>query len=162
MYGYDPRLFSASLMRNCSNLAYKGQYSTSDPKRLLCHAFDRVQIENCFGMLLFFSLLFLVLTFTKKKLKGSATACILGIDSRAGRLYSVNIGDSGYVIVRQGYVVYRSKSQEMNGDSPRQLDVYPWTASLNRQGLNYTEISYVFQVISHKNRNLSFVLVCHY
>jgi len=66
MYGYDPRLFSASLMRNCSNLAYKGQYSTSDPKRLLCHAFDRVQIENCFGMLLFFSHLFLVLTFTKK------------------------------------------------------------------------------------------------
>ncbi len=92
----------------------------------------------------------------KKKLKGSATACILGIDSREGRLYSVNIGDSGYVIVRQGYVIYRSKSQAMNGDSPRQLDVYPWTASLNRQGLNYTEISYVFQVISHKNTKFIF------
>jgi serine/threonine protein phosphatase PrpC len=32
----------------------------------------------------------------------------------------------------------------MNGDCPRQLDVYPWTVSLKEQGLNYTEISYVF------------------
>jgi hypothetical protein len=56
MYGYDPRLFSQSLMRNCSDLAHTGSYSTSDPKRLLCHAFDRVQTENCFGIL--YSLLY--------------------------------------------------------------------------------------------------------
>ncbi|CAF0978952.1 unnamed protein product [Rotaria sp. Silwood1] len=120
MYGYNPRLFSESLMRNCSDLAHTGGYSTSQPKRLLCHAFDRVQTENCFG---------------------SATACILGIDCGTRRLYSVNIGDSGYVIVRQGCVVYRSRSQAMNGDCPRQLDVYPWTASLKGHGINYTQIS---------------------
>ncbi|CAF1027524.1 unnamed protein product [Adineta steineri] len=125
MYGYDPRLFSESLMRNCSDLALTGKYSISEPKRLLSHAFDRVQMENCFG---------------------SATACILGIDCQLGQLHSVNIGDSGYVIVRQGYVVYRSQSQEMNGDCPRQLDVYPWTASLKGQGLNYTQIS-IFDAI---------------
>ena len=50
MYGFDPRLFSESLMRNCSDLAQTGGYSTAEPKRLLCHAFDRVQTENCFGM----------------------------------------------------------------------------------------------------------------
>ena len=55
MYGYDPRLFSESLMRNCSALAHTGKYSISEPKRLLCHAFDRVQLENCFGMFLFCS-----------------------------------------------------------------------------------------------------------
>ncbi|CAM4744403.1 unnamed protein product [Rotaria magnacalcarata] len=120
MYGYNPRLFSESLMRNCSNLAHTEKYSTTEPKRLLCHAFDRVQTENCFG---------------------SATACVIGIDCGTGRLHSVNIGDSGYVIIRQGFVVYRSQSQEMNGDCPRQLDVYPWTASLKRHGLNYTQIS---------------------
>jgi len=121
MYGYDPRLFSESLMRHCSDLAYSGDYCSSNPKRLLCHAFDRVQNENsCFG---------------------SATACILGVDSRLGRLYSVNIGDSGYVVVRHGVVVYRSRSQALNGDCPRQLDVYPWTASLKRHGLNYTQLS---------------------
>ncbi|CAF2824620.1 unnamed protein product [Rotaria sp. Silwood2] len=120
MYGYNPRLFSESLMRNCSDLAHTGKYSTSQPKRLLCHAFDRVQRENCFG---------------------SATACVLGVDCGTGRLYSVNIGDSGYVIVRQGCVVYRSRSQAMNGDCPRQLDVYPWTASLKGHGINYTQIS---------------------
>ena len=50
MYGYDPRLFSESLMRHCSDLAHNGDYCSSNPKRLLCHAFDRVQNENrCFG-----------------------------------------------------------------------------------------------------------------
>ncbi|CAF1607936.1 unnamed protein product [Adineta ricciae] len=125
MYGYDPRVFSEALMRHCSELSQTGKYSISEPKRLLCDAFDRVQAEKCFG---------------------SATACVLSIDGQTGRLHSVNIGDSGYVIVRQGYVVYRSQSQEMNGDCPRQLDVYPWTASLKGQGLNYTQIS-VFDAI---------------
>lgn len=51
MYGFDPRLFSESLMRNCSDLAHSGKYTTNEPKRLLSHAFDRVQTENCFGKL---------------------------------------------------------------------------------------------------------------
>ncbi len=75
------------------------------------------------------------------KLLGSATACVLGIDCNTGQLHSVNIGDSGYVVVRNNQVIYRSRSQKMNGDCPRQLDVYPWTASLKRKGLNYTQIS---------------------
>ena len=57
MYGFDPRLFSESLMRNCSNLAQTGSYSTAEPKRLLCNAFDQVQTENCFGMFTLHSLL---------------------------------------------------------------------------------------------------------
>lgn len=145
MYGYDPRLFSESLMRHCSDLAYSGDYCSSNPKRLLCHAFDRVQNENsCFGNVVSFSSRFD--RFSTKFFflwLGSATACILGVDSRLGRLYSVNIGDSGYVVVRHGVVVYRSRSQALNGDCPRQLDVYPWTASLKRHGLNYTQLSYV-------------------
>ncbi|CAF0755023.1 unnamed protein product [Adineta steineri] len=120
MYGFDPRLFSESLMRNCSKLADSGKYLAEEPKRLLCHAFDCVQTENCFG---------------------SATACVVGFDCHTGQLHSVNIGDSGYVIIRKGHVVYRSRSQKMNGDCPRQLDVYPWTASLKKKGLNYTQIS---------------------
>jgi hypothetical protein len=51
MLGYDPRLFSECLMRNCSDLVYTGKHSTTEPKRLLCDAFDRVQTENCFGMI---------------------------------------------------------------------------------------------------------------
>jgi len=65
MYGYDPRLFSESLMRNCSDLAHTEKYSITEPKRLLCHAFDCVQNENCFGMFIFFSHLVLVLKFKK-------------------------------------------------------------------------------------------------
>ncbi len=141
MYGFDPRLFSESLMRNCSDLANSGKYLTNEPKRLLCHAFDRVQTENCFGMYLclIYNLWFIG-QFSTNKL-GSATACVLGIDCNTGELHSVNIGDSGYVIVRNCRVIYRSRSQKMNGDCPRQLDVYPWTASLKGKGLNYTQIS---------------------
>ncbi|CAF1319244.1 unnamed protein product, partial [Didymodactylos carnosus] len=72
---------------------------------------------------------------------GSSTACLVGVDCSTARLYSVNIGDSGYVILRDGTVLYRSRSQKMNGDCPRQLDVYPWTAALKQKGLNYTQIS---------------------
>lgn len=53
MYGFDPRLFSESLMRNCSHLANSGKYLANEPKRLLFHAFDRVQTENCFGMYIY-------------------------------------------------------------------------------------------------------------
>jgi hypothetical protein len=63
MYGFDPRLFSESLMRNCSDLANTGKYTTDEPKRLLFHAFDRVQTENCFGMS------FLILHYLKNCLK---------------------------------------------------------------------------------------------
>ncbi len=88
----------------------------------------------------FFKIFFFTKIFQSIKL-GSATACVLGIDCNTGQLHSVNIGDSGYVVVRNKRVVYRSRSQKMNGDCPRQLDVYPWTASLKRKGLNYTQIS---------------------
>ncbi len=94
----------------------------------------------------FFKIFFFTKIFQSIKL-GSATACVLGIDCNTGQLHSVNIGDSGYVVVRNKRVVYRSRSQKMNGDCPRQLDVYPWTASLKRKGLNYTQISYVFSII---------------
>ena len=50
MYGYDPRVFSEALMRHCSELSQTGKYSISEPKRLLCDAFDRVQAEKCFGL----------------------------------------------------------------------------------------------------------------
>ena len=53
MFGYDPRLFAESLMRNCSDLVYTGKYSSSEPKRLLCDAYDNLQTENCFGMFCF-------------------------------------------------------------------------------------------------------------
>jgi len=138
MYGFDPRLFSESLMRNCSDLAHTGKYPTNEPKRLLCHAFDRLQTENCFG---------------------SATACVLGIDCHTGQLDSVNIGDSGYVIVRNGRVVYRSRSQKMNGDCPRQLDVYPWTASLTRKGLNYTQISSIDAICQNFQLELDDIVI---
>lgn len=50
MYGFNPRLFSEALMRHCSNLVMGGNYQTHEPKRLLCHAYDHLQNDQCFGM----------------------------------------------------------------------------------------------------------------
>lgn len=52
MYGLDPRLFSSSLMRNCSNLADTEKYSSTQLERLLCDAYNCVQNEKCYGMLI--------------------------------------------------------------------------------------------------------------
>jgi hypothetical protein len=40
---------------------------------------------------------------------GSGTACILSIHKPSGRLYSANLGDSGYIVIRNNKVVHRSR-----------------------------------------------------
>ena len=52
---------------------------------------------------------------------GSSTACIVQIDLETGALDSANLGDSGFVVIRDGQVVMRSEFQEHFFDCPFQL-----------------------------------------
>ena len=52
---------------------------------------------------------------------GSSTACIVQIDLETGALDSSNLGDSGFLVVRDGTVVMRSEFQEHFFDCPFQL-----------------------------------------
>jgi len=52
---------------------------------------------------------------------GSSTACIVQIDLETGALDSSNLGDSGFLVVRDGSVVMRSEFQEHFFDCPFQL-----------------------------------------
>lgn len=51
---------------------------------------------------------------------GASTACVVGMD-RVGRLFGINLGDSGVRIVRDGKVIWRTKEQQHFFNCPYQL-----------------------------------------
>ncbi|CAI9103361.1 OLC1v1001826C2 [Oldenlandia corymbosa var. corymbosa] len=59
--------------------------------------------------------------FTKTEAQGSSTACIVTLDGGAGKLRAVNIGDSGFVHIRGGVIIYRSPVQQHSFNRPYQL-----------------------------------------
>lgn len=62
---------------------------------------------------------------TRTRKPGSATACIIRVDEERGELEASNLGDSGFVIVRDGRVHFKSPIQEHFFDCPYQLGAAP-------------------------------------
>lgn len=58
-------------------------------------------------------------------LVGSSTACIIALNREERRVYSANLGDSGFLIIRDGEVVHRSEEQQHYFNTPFQLAVPP-------------------------------------
>ena len=56
---------------------------------------------------------------------GSSTACILAFDNEERRLYTANLGDSGFLIMSAGKIIHRSKAQEHAFNTPYQLAFLP-------------------------------------
>ena len=56
---------------------------------------------------------------------GSSTACILVLDHLSNKLFTVNIGDSGFLVVRKGRVVHKSEEQQHYFNAPFQLSLPP-------------------------------------
>ncbi|RXM96571.1 Vacuolar protein sorting-associated protein 29 [Acipenser ruthenus] len=57
--------------------------------------------------------------------KGSSTACIVVLDRRSHQLHTANLGDSGFLVVREGEVVHRSDEQQHYFNTPFQLSIAP-------------------------------------
>ena len=55
---------------------------------------------------------------------GSSTACILCLHGSEGMLVAANLGDSGFLILRDGKVFFRSPSQQHRFNMPFQLGPY--------------------------------------
>jgi len=53
---------------------------------------------------------------------------------------AVNIGDSGYCLIRKGKIVEKSEPTRLSQDCPKQLDSYPWKEESRRNGVSYTDI----------------------
>jgi len=56
---------------------------------------------------------------------GSATACILRLDQSLGELEACNLGDSGFIVVRDGEIVLKTEPQQHFFDCPYQLGAAP-------------------------------------
>lgn len=56
---------------------------------------------------------------------GSSTACLLSLDRSTGVLHTANLGDSGYLVVRDGSVVAESQTLTHYFNCPYQLSILP-------------------------------------
>jgi len=105
-YGVDPGLFSVNLMKSCERLVIAGYFTGDQPAKLLAQAFREIK-EN------------------KQQIIGSSTACLMMFSHVDLKLYTANIGDSGFLVVRQGEVVHRSQEQQHYFNTPFQLSLPP-------------------------------------
>ena len=61
----------------------------------------------------------------KQQIIGSSTACLMMLSHTDLKLYTTNIGDSGFLVVRSGEVVHRSQEQQHYFNTPFQLSLPP-------------------------------------
>lgn len=105
-YGIDPGVFSDELMRACERLARAGSFAASQPSLLLSAAFTQL-MES------------------KRPVTGSSTACVLLLARESSRLHAANIGDSGFIVMRDDQVLLRSEEQQHYFNTPYQLSNAP-------------------------------------
>lgn len=105
-WGIDPGEFSHSLMLSCERIVVTGSFSPSEPAAIISRAYNEL-LEN------------------KSHILGSSTACLVVLQGEALRLSSANIGDSGFLVVRDGTVVHRSQEQQHYFNTPFQLSLPP-------------------------------------
>lgn len=111
--GIDPSVFSSNLMRECKEIVERKELISdigidiTAPVKLLEEAYYTLKKRN------------------DESLIGSATACILLFDYTTNNLVSANLGDSGFVVVRNMKIVHRSVEQQHYFNCPYQLAIYP-------------------------------------
>lgn len=113
--GVDPSKFSSSLMKQCkrvveqdNNLFSNSQTITKiTPVEILLKSYNAL-LEN-----------------KDPSLIGSSTACIIVFNRESKYLYSANLGDSGFIIVRNNKIVHRSQEQCHYFNAPFQLSLLP-------------------------------------
>lgn len=116
--GIDPSVFSSSLMKQCKRFIEKDDLATFEttpdtpmalntPIKILDEAYKSlIQRKD-------------------EQLIGSATACIILFDYTTNNLISANLGDSGFVVIRNDRIIHRSVEQQHYFNCPYQLAIYP-------------------------------------
>lgn len=66
----------------------------------------------------------------KRSIFESATLCLLSMDKSSSCLRSLNVGDSGFMLIRNKPLLLCSFPQYDRGSSPFQLSSFPRTHSL--------------------------------
>uniref|UniRef100_T1H5W3 Protein phosphatase n=1 Tax=Megaselia scalaris TaxID=36166 RepID=T1H5W3_MEGSC len=105
-YGIDPGEFSSFLMKTCERLVHCVNFNPQRPVNLLSYSYCEL-LEQ------------------KKPILGSSTACVLILNRENSTVYTANIGDSGFMVVRQGEIVHKSEEQQHYFNTPFQLSLPP-------------------------------------
>jgi len=113
LIGIDPQRFSRTLLANCVDLIKR--------EEILPHEMAKLATKS-------------VHLLEKHNIEGSGTLCLLSLNKQTNILHSMNMGDSGFRIMRNGFLVHKSEAT-MAGSSPKQLYV--------SYQHNYTGISFV-------------------
>ncbi|KAK4434503.1 putative protein phosphatase 2C 55 [Sesamum alatum] len=94
--GVDAGQYARELMSNSVNAIQEEPRGSIDPARVLEKAY------------------------TSTKAKGSSTACIIALTDQG--LHAINLGDSGFMVVRDGCTVFRSPVQQHDFNFTYQLE----------------------------------------
>ena len=107
-HGVDPSKFSFGLMRHLQVLVENEDVGlkNNDPISLLSKAFKNLENEP-------------------ERVIGSATACLGIFDRKTGTFSTANLGDSGFLIIRDGKIVHKSTAQQHFFNAPYQLAIVP-------------------------------------
>lgn len=85
--GVDAGLYSRQLVREIVRILQAHEGNQVDPKRVL----DQASVE-----------------LQKSDLLGSSTVTLLMFDHHNSVIHSANLGDSGFIVVRKGKIIFRS------------------------------------------------------
>ncbi|KAK4754091.1 hypothetical protein SAY87_002195 [Trapa incisa] len=94
--GVDSGLFSRELMANSVNAIKEEPEGSIDPRRVLEKAHANTNA------------------------KGSSTACIIALTTEG--LHAINLGDSGFIVIRDGCTIFRSPVQQHGFNFTYQLE----------------------------------------
>uniref|UniRef100_A0A1A9WPP8 Protein phosphatase n=1 Tax=Glossina brevipalpis TaxID=37001 RepID=A0A1A9WPP8_9MUSC len=106
IYGVDPGEFSSFLMKTCERLVHGVNFNPERPVNLLFYSYLELMEQ-------------------KKPIVGSSTACVLILNRDNSTVYTANIGDSGFMIVRRGAIIHKSAEQQHYFNTPFQLSMPP-------------------------------------
>ena len=135
LIGIDPQRFSRTLLANCVDLIKREEILPHEMPKLATksvHLLEKHNVEGFFFQFLQQFNLFVCLKFDL--IAGSGTLCLLSLNKQTNILHSMNMGDSGFRLMRNGLLVHKSEAT-MAGSSPKQLYV--------SYQHNYTGISFV-------------------
>jgi protein phosphatase PTC7 len=124
--GIDPSLFSNNLMKNCKRLVKEGNFVNDKPMELLDSAFYEMEEAS--------------------KPIGSSTACISILNQSDGKLFTANLGDSGFRVFRKGEIVQRSLEQQHSFNYPYQLAIVPSDWKTDSKDMPQDSDNYAFTV----------------
>ena len=117
--GYDPSKFSFNLMRTCKRIVEQ-EFNSLDSET------NNQKVDNKTPIyLLEQSYQTLLESKNNSLLIGSSTACIIVFNQDTSMLHTANLGDSGFVVIRDNKIIHRSQEQKHYFNSPYQIAILP-------------------------------------